>query len=158
MRNLIKFLVPIVLTASFAQAQPPDDASRPQNMDAVRIWKLVEVLELTEEQSLLFLPIVQIHERELREAQKEANQLNMEGQNLLKKGDVSQEDVDKMIQKYADRQKKMHEIKHDFITSLPKYLTPKQQLLYLGFEARFRKDLRQFMKERQGKPGHKFKD
>jgi predicted nuclease with TOPRIM domain len=119
-------------------------------MDAVRIWKLTEVLELTEEQTMTFLPQVQIHERKLRGIQKELESLSIEGQKLRKQKNISQKEVNKLIQQYTDKQKQVHMIKQEFIQSLPKYLSPEQQLLYIGFEARFRKDLRQYMKDRKG--------
>ncbi len=123
----------------------------PQNMDAIRIWKLTESLELTEDQVTTFLPLVQIHERELREIQAEMVALSKEATEAVKKGDLSQKEVDKFIKKYSSKQGEIHKIKDDFIKSLPKQLTPEQQLLYLGFEARFRSELRQYMKnERRG--------
>jgi hypothetical protein len=48
-----------------------DGRMNKQNMDAIRIWKLTEVLELSEEQVVTFLPLVQIHERKLKEIQSE---------------------------------------------------------------------------------------
>ncbi|MCF7823805.1 MAG: hypothetical protein K9N35_06485 [Candidatus Marinimicrobia bacterium] len=152
MRNSMKTLALILILGISIQAQSRGKGMHPHNMDAIRIWRLVEVLELTEDQTLTFLPMIQIHERKLKEAQKEFEALDHEGEALLKKGSVSQEEVNKLILKYNDSQKKMHDIKHEFIKSLPDYLTPQQQLLYLSFESRFRSDLKQYMKDRRFGP------
>jgi hypothetical protein len=70
---------------------------------------------------------------------------------LRKKGDVTQKQVDVYIRKYAEKQSEVHKIKNDFVQSLSDHLTPEQQLIYLGFETRFRSDLREYMKnERRG--------
>ncbi len=130
-----------------AQGPPPMGGFQPQNMDAVRIWKLTEVLELTEEQTVTFLPLVQIHERKLRAVQKEIQELTQSSRDLLKKDELTQKDVDRMIKQYNDKHAEIFKIKSDFIESLSKHLTPKQQLLYVGFEARFRKELRTYMKD-----------
>jgi Spy/CpxP family protein refolding chaperone len=142
----------VLLTAGMCLGQPGPAAGGgpPPNLDAIRIWKLTEALKLTEEQTVTFLPLVQIHERKLREAQREIQGITAEGRNLLKQENISQKDVDKLIKRYTAKQTEIFRIKQDFVKTLPQYLTPEQQLLYIGFEARFRKELREFMKERHG--------
>jgi hypothetical protein len=77
--------------------------------------------------------------------------LSKEAHAVREKGDVNQKQVDKFIKKYAEKQSQIHKIKNDFVKSLPDHLTPEQQLLYLGFETRFRSELREYMKnERRG--------
>ncbi len=148
MHNKILIVLIIIMGACFGQDHQPGDGVRPdRNMDAIRIWKLTEALELTEEQTLTFLPLVQIHEREIREATKEMRVLVSKSAMLLKEGKISQKEVDKMIKAYTSKQDEISKIKLDFLKSLSKYLTPKQQLLYVGFEARFRSELREYMKQ-----------
>jgi hypothetical protein len=152
MRTKLLILTVILIGSSLGQP-PPDMEGRgnPQNMDAIRIWKLTEVLELTEEQVVTFLPLVQIHERKLKEIQREIRTLTKDAHALLEKGDVSQKQADKFLKEYAEKQREVFNIKNDFITGLPDHLTPEQQLIYIGFEARFRSDLREYMKnERRG--------
>ena len=156
MRIKLLLITLILMGTSLAQPPPRDGRMNPQNMDAIRIWKLTEVLELTEDQVVTFLPLVQIHERKLREIQREMVALSKEARAVREKGDVSQKQVDKFIKKYAEKQNQIHKIKNDFLKSLPDHLTPEQQLIYLGFETRFRSELREYMKnERRGfrKPG-----
>ena len=145
MRYKILVILLLITGGVLAQDSPSDDYG-PKNMDAIRIWKLTEALELTEEQTVTFLPLVQIHEREIREKLVELKALTRESRKALKDGDVTQKDVDKMIQAYSDKQDEIYKIKDDFIKSLSKHLTPEQQLLYVGFEARFRSELREYMK------------
>jgi len=149
--KLIILTLFLVVSGLVAQSRGNMDMS-PQNMDAVRIWKLTEVLELTEDQTVSFLPIVQIHERNLRDKQKELINIGKTAKELLEKEDLTQKEVDKILKQYTSKHAEMAEIKQEFIKSLPEYLTPKQQVIYIGFEARFRKDLRNFMKDRQGQP------
>ncbi len=151
MRIKILLLTFILVGTCMGQAPRGEGRMNPQNMDAIRIWKLTEVLELTEDQVVSFLPLVQIHERQLKKIQNELISLAKEGHELMEKGDVSQKQVDKFINKYGDKQAEVHKIKTDFINSLPKHLTPNQQLIYIGFETRFRSELREYMKnERRG--------
>ncbi len=157
-KKSIFILVLIMVGFVIAQGPPSQGRFKPQNMDAVRIWKLTEVLELTEDQTLTFLPMVQIHERKLRSAQREIQDLTMQSRKLLEQDEISQKDVDKMIKRYNDKHAEIFKIKHDFIKSLSKHLTPEQQLLYVGFEASFRKELRTYMKDRRGYGDKRLRD
>ncbi len=151
-------LILVMVGLVMAQGPPARGGSKPQNMDAVRIWKLTEVLELTEDQAVAFLPLVQIQERKLREIQGEIQELTQESRKLLKQDKISQKDVDKMIKRYNDKHTEIFKIKNDFIKSLSEHLTPEQQLLYVGFEARFRKELRTYMKDHRGYGDKKRRD
>ncbi len=151
MRAKLLLFTIILIGTSLGQPPPREGGMKSQNMDAIRIWKLTEVLELTEDQVVTFLPLVQIQDRKLRKIQSEMVALSKEARAVREKGDVSQKQVDKFIKKYAEKQSQIHKIKNDFVKSLPDYLTPEQQLLYLGFETRFRSELREYMKnERRG--------
>ena len=150
MRTKLLFLTIILIGSSLGQP-PMEGRGHPQNMDAIRIWKLTEVLELTEDQVVTFLPLVQIHERKLKEIQSEIRVLAKDAHALMEKGNVTQKQVDIYLKEYAEKQRVVFKIKNDFITGLPEHLTPEQQLIYIGFEARFRSDLREYMKnERRG--------
>ncbi|NQT64060.1 MAG: hypothetical protein HQ556_13950 [Candidatus Marinimicrobia bacterium] len=151
MRTKLLLLTLILIGTSLGQPPQMEGRMNRQNMDAIRIWKLTEVLELTEDQVVSFLPLVQIHERKLKEIQGEIKVLVKEAHALMEKGEVDQKQVNKFLKQYAEKQRDVHKIKNDFITGLPEHLTPEQQLIYIGFEARFRSDLREYMKnERRG--------
>jgi len=151
MRIKLLFITIILSAVALGQAPPREGRMNPQSMDAIRIWKLTEVLKLSEDQVITFLPLVQIHERRLKEIQGEMKDLMKEAHALMEKGDVSQKQVDKFTKRYLEKQGEGRKIKEEFIKSLPEYLSPEQQLLYLSFEARFRNELREYMKnERRG--------
>jgi hypothetical protein len=151
MRTKLLLLTVILIGTSLGQPPQREGRMNKQNMDAIRIWKLTEVLELTEDQVVTFLPLVQIHERKLKEIQGEIIMLAKDAHALKEKGEVSQKQANKFIKKYAEKQSEVYKIKSDFVQSLSDHLTPEQQLIYLGFEARFRNELREYMKnERRG--------
>ena len=135
----IKLLLLTFILVGTCLGQPPQREGRmnPQNMDAIRIWKLTEVLELTEDQVVSFLPLVQIHERKLKKIQTELIALAKEGHALMEKGDVSQKQVDKFMKKYVAKQAEVHKIKNDFINSLPN----SQYLGCIGMEMSIRPNL-----------------
>ena len=141
-RQLLTGMLLAVLVGTLS-AQPDN------NIDAVRIWKMTEVLELTEEQTTKFLPALQIHERELKAIQEKIWDLNKQSKELLDKKDVTQKDADALIKSYIQVQNEMHANRQEFMQSLSGHLSPEQQLKFLGFENRFRKELRDYMKDRR---------
>lgn len=147
MKKILLGIAVMSLSVALLDAQPQ------RNMDAIRIWRLTEQLELTEEQTATFLPILQIHERKMREAQKEIGELAEKGEKLLEDKKLSQKQVDKLVKEYMDQQKRINDLKADFISSMHQYLTPRQQVLFLGFEHRFRQDLRDYMRKHRGMDG-----
>jgi Spy/CpxP family protein refolding chaperone len=140
----------ILAASSFAQPMAP--AGNQQNMDAIRIWKLTESLELTEDQITTFIPIVQLHEREMRELQKEMMTEMRKLHSELDTKETSEKAAAAQLKEFIKLQEQMDSTKLDFIKSLPKYLTPKQQMQYLVFEAEFRRQLRSFLQEQRRGP------
>lgn len=155
-----KILLTLLLIFGSILGQPPPREGRmdDRNMDAIRIWKLTEVLELTEDQVITFLPLVQVHEREIKTINKELMKLAKDAYAAMEAGEVTQKEVDKYIKRYVDKHNEILKIKNAFVVSLPEHLTPVQQLRYLSFENRFRKELREYMKqERRGMNKSKMK-
>lgn len=155
----MKIFLIVLITASTLSAQywqmpgqgpgGPGGMSR-ENMEAVRIWKMTEMLELTEDQVATFIPAMQIHERKIQTLQKKHAVLIRENQTLIERGNVNQKDVEKALASYTKLEKEIHAVKMEWMAKLPEYLSPEQQLRYLTFEAEFRKHLRRFIQDQRG--------
>lgn len=132
---------------------PDDDFMMPRKMEAVRIYKLTQALNLTDDQITKFIPVLQKHEAAFREEQQKLKAIMEDGRKLLNGDELSQKDVTKFMERVTTQQAKIQATNQDFFKSLDKYLTPRQQLQYLAFEERFRRQLREFIQERQMPPG-----
>ena len=150
----MKRAVLILMLATGLMAQPgPGRDMDGQNMEAVRIWKLTEQLELSQEQIASFIPALQIHEREMRKMQRELMTELQDMQTVLLEEEVKQKEATRYLDQFIEHQKKMDAAHLAFIKSLPDYLTPRQQLQFLRFESDFRKHLRKFLQEQRGSMG-----
>ena len=154
---LILIMLGVSLSAQAWQGQGrgpegPGPGMQRENMEAVRIWKMTEMLVLTEEQIATFIPAVQIHERKVQGLQKQMGEEMRKLQMSIKEGNIKQKDADKALETFIILQQEVHQTKIDFLQKLPEYLTPEQQLRYLSFEVEFRKHLRQFIQDRRGQP------
>ena len=153
MKRTIIILSLLAISLVWAQpgpeGEPGLDFQPPKNMEAVKIYKLTQVLNLTDDQITTFIPAMQKHEQAVREEQKKLRELMGEGRTLLNGNEVNQKDVDKFMDKVNSQQAKIQSLNQDFLKSLDKWLTPRQQLQFLGFEERFRRQLRDFIRDRQ---------
>ncbi len=150
---MTKRIILMSLLAAFvvAQAKPARlPAQGQRRIQAVRIWKLTEALNLTDEQIDTFIPKLRKYEEALEEERNKGQAIIQEARDLLDKDKVSQKEVDKILKKAIEHRKKLEKLHADWLKQLPKYLTPRQQLKYLGFEMRFKRQLRRFLRERPG--------
>ncbi|MCF7801357.1 MAG: periplasmic heavy metal sensor [Candidatus Marinimicrobia bacterium] len=153
----IVFITLTALAVTLLNAQHPDMAptpgeALPRNVEAVRIYKLTQALNLTDDQITTFIPALQRHEEQVRDAQRELHKIMNEGRTLLNNDKVNQKDVDKFISRVNQQQARVQQLNQDFLNSLSQHLTPRQQLQFLGFEERFRRQLREFIQQRRDLP------
>lgn len=156
MKRIALFTI-ATLAITLLHAQVPDippapGEALPRNVEAVRIYKLTQALNLTDDQITTFIPAMQRHEEQVRDAQQALHKIMDEGRTLLNSDKVNQKDVDKFIARVNQQQNRVQQLNQDFLNSLSKHLTPRQQLQFLGFEERFRRQLREFIQQRRDLP------
>lgn len=111
-----------------------------QRMESLRMWKLLEVLDLTEEQSNAFLPA-------LREFQKSEASYNENRRELLDQLQKSLEDKDQKkmsetVAKLKQNRLQLEQNRVQFLAKADKILSAEQQAKFLLFQNRFEGRLR----------------
>ena len=102
MRMKVHLGILLLIGSLLAQPGPGMGMDGPppgKNIEAMRIWRLTEVLELNEDQVTTFIPLLQIQERKIRDLQDEIDKLGNAGYELLQQEKVSQKEVDKLMQR-----------------------------------------------------------
>ncbi len=159
-------LVVLVITKQ-AQAQPPplpdsnwQDWRSPPGMEyrrhmgegnrleMLRIWKMTEYLELDEDQATRFFPALQQRRQEIRAVDSTVIALSRRIIQRINEEDVTQQQVNQWRQELLNYQQEKLRQEQNFLESLPKYLTPKQQARYLIFERRFQQTLIDLIEKR----------
>lgn len=137
----------------FAQQPPPPgrwSGSHPEEMEvrrekieALRIYRMTEFLDLTEDQAVTFFPRLNAFENNIRQKQRQQMGLIQEIDNKIKDVNfkANEAEVKKYSRQLADMERELIKEKEKFIEELGTVLTPEQQLRYLIFEARFRERL-----------------
>lgn len=118
-----------------------------ERLELIRMWRLVDELHIGEEQATRLFPFWSNHRRQAREIQQDRKQAAEELVNLLKQGDVRDEVLKEKMRQIRAIDKKKDELALIFRKKMAALLTVRQQARLLLFEERFRKDLRDFLKD-----------
>ncbi|MDD5540874.1 MAG: hypothetical protein PHG61_09305 [Candidatus Marinimicrobia bacterium] len=153
---LISMLILGLTVQSPAQPENPDEmgadmAARREKMEALRIYKMTEFLELTSEQAVQFFPKLKAYEDSVRQKQHQQMELIREIDLSTQQSDstgihFSTTDVQKYLRKIARIEKEIITEKEQFIENLSSILSPNQQLKYLVFDSRFRRRMLRSLK------------
>lgn len=128
-------------------------ADRIEKLRAIRIWKMTEYLNLTEEQSARFFPRLRKNEEKIKEKHREKQILLDEIDRLIKEkdGKLTEQDVRKYIGKLNQINQEIVKLKTSFIIESSDILTPEQQLKCMIFDDRFRNQMMRILSEREVK-------
>jgi Spy/CpxP family protein refolding chaperone len=158
----IAFFMLFILT-SFSWAQPPStpDSNIPQqekerireNIETLRIWKLIDALDLTSDQSTSFLPVL----KELQDAKRKFHDTREELIRKLESASESEQPDEKTLKadllSLENARKQFQSQLDDFFVKSSQILTLKQQVKLLIFEEKFERRLREGIEQMRG--GHK---
>jgi len=149
MKRIFQCILIIVIVNSMTGLLAQEDfwmdvnPERRERLKTLRIWKMTESLDLSSEQSAAFFPKLKDFEKYIRSKQKKQRELMQEITEKINESDYSpnKSDVKKLIHQLAEIEKDIITQKEEFINDLSTVFTPEQQLKYIVFENRFRRNL-----------------
>jgi Mg2+ and Co2+ transporter CorA len=120
---------------------------RKERMQDLAVWKMLEVLDLSDEQTDKFLPA-------LRQMQKQEERLQMERQRVLDELERAlsggeEREVSDLIGQIKELERQAASIREDFFRQAGSILTVPQLGKLILFQDRFEKRLREMMMEQQ---------
>lgn len=149
-------LILVFLCVGFINAQEdfmgPMDPDRQERMEALRIWKMTEFLDLTTEQSTQFFPKLKEFKESIRDDQDGQRKIMIEIHKLVKDKDYksSHADVKKYAKQLSELEKNIITKKEAFVIDIGDVLTADQQMKYIIFENRFRNRLMKTLYQTEG--------
>lgn len=121
-----------------------------ENMENLRLLKLLEAVDLTEEQSAKFIPLFQRYRSEFKESLDQRRELVDTLADLVD-SNASDADLNAAIQRLIDLKSKMERQQNDFLNQCREILTTKQLARLVIFQERFEREILQSLREfRQG--------
>ncbi|MEO0184222.1 MAG: Spy/CpxP family protein refolding chaperone [candidate division WOR-3 bacterium] len=147
MKRLVFLALPLLMLSA---QQPCDEKDPREIIEKVRIYKLTEALDLTDEQVTKFFPRL----KEMRKTEQEFHKQRLEILKELKdliKANAKEQEVVKILDKFQELQKKRMVAQMEEMKDLKSLLTPLQQAKFLIFQEDFEREIRDLIREVRGR-------
>ena len=137
-------------------AQPPGGflPRGRERLDQFRKLKLIEVLDLTEENALRFFAKLNEHENKMQEIQKQRNDL-IDSLEILVNVNASDKTLEKMFDGLMEIETKTMNERKNFRGEVKGILTTEQMAKFFVFERKFRSEVRDVMEEKMRDKGQR---
>jgi Spy/CpxP family protein refolding chaperone len=147
------FLIVVLVFPAMLWSQPPAPGRGPDKQSFERIQQLmkmrmVETLDLKEEQSVRFIARFNEHDKARHELMKQKGEVLDRIEKLVKDG-ANDREIEKVIPEALAIDTKLMEERTKFISSLSDILSVTQRAKLLLFERRFERELREAVRETQ---------
>lgn len=156
----MKKLAILLLMTGVVLAQPSMEKPDRNRLEMMKMWKLTDELELTEEQAEKFFPQYRTLMSDLENVTKQQHEVMKQIGELSKEKEVDGKKLDNLVKQANDFEKKKIDLKYNFFKEAGKVLTPEQQARHVIFEQQFRKQLKKGIREhgKRGKEKDKRRD
>lgn len=147
MKKFMILSLPLLLI--FAQGRPEEKDPR-EIIEKVRIYKLTEELDLSEEQITKFFPRLKEMRKNEQEFHKQRGEIIQELKEILK-AKVDEQKIVKLLNKLQELQKKRIESQLREMEEIRQILTPEQQARFIIFQEEFEREIRDMIREIRGR-------
>ncbi|MCH8927528.1 MAG: hypothetical protein IIB39_02290 [Candidatus Marinimicrobia bacterium] len=155
MKKLILFSILLIVPISLF-AQPPgsqfDRMRKPprrQQIEMLRIWKMTEELDLTEQQAEKFFPKLRNEDKKIEELEQQRQKIFRNLHEDVKKGEIDAKELDKTINDLTEIQTDIIQKHARFIRDMDGILSTDQQARLIIFRHRFRERMVDMMRDVQ---------
>ena len=146
----------LAFSAEALLAQPPPRLEKRkearERIETLRLWKMIEFLDLTEEQSDQFLPLFHRFQKAQKELQSAARELFGSLKEELESKEPDEEKIKAILTELEKNQEALDEERKNFLIDSRKTLSLIQEARLLLFEQEFEKRLRETI--RRLRPQH----
>jgi Spy/CpxP family protein refolding chaperone len=153
---ILALLCLLVIPASFAWTQDQSQQSQPANsrrddaihrLEMVRLYRLVELLELNSEESARLFPVIQKYDQQFREIMEQKEQAYAKLNELVKQTSAADSDINRTVDEVLNLEQKAMKIRESEYRELRKQLTADQTAKFLLFEKRFQVELQRLLND-----------
>ena len=144
-------LLSILTLASAQHGGPPrDKRGNSDDVKMIKKWKLIEFLDISEDQSDKFFTRVNLFEKEMKLIRKKEKELRQLIQELLEEDKLNKKKVSSLIEEYFDLEKEKLVLLQKHHEDIGDILTPEQTTKYLVFDHHFKKRIKDYLNDRKG--------
>jgi hypothetical protein len=140
---MAKYLLILILSLSVLSAQKNDSR---KNMRLMMKWKLTEYLDLNENQAEKFFPRMNSHEKEMKIINNEIKNLKDELDEYILSGSSTKRKNNSILEQIRILEQNKVNLKFNYLNSVDDVLNPSQVSKLLIFENKFRRSLKDQIK------------
>ena len=154
MKKLLLFSVLIFAPVSLF-AQPPggqfDRMMKPrrEQIEILRIWKMTEELDLTEQQADKFFPKLRSEDKKIEELEQQRQMIFRDLHENVKNGKIDAKELDKTIDNLTEIETDIIQKRANFVRDLDGILSTDQQARLIIFRHKFRERMVDMMRDIQ---------
>jgi len=150
MKYIFCFLIPILFFSNLnAQEFRRKDRQGMHRVEQLERLKLIETVNITEEQAIRFFARRNEHRKEIESIEKKIDESMEEIDKILKSGEIKESTLKKLNEEILTNREKIEAKRKQFILSLNDILTTEQISKLLLFERRFREEIRDLILKRR---------
>lgn len=151
MKKMLLLMI-VILAPALLSAQPPGMRGqkkhpRREQIEILRIWKMTEELDLTEEQAGNFFPRLRADDKNIEKLEVERQSIFQELHREAMRGGIDGKVLDKKIERISVIEEKILRNRVNFIKNLDDLLSPDQRAKLMVFRHRFRDRMENMMRE-----------
>ena len=141
-----------ILTLASAQygGSPRDKRGNSDDTKMIKKWKLIEFLDISEDQSDKFFTRVNSFEREMKSIRKKEKELRESIQELLEEDRLNKKKVSSLMGESFDLEKEKLALRQKHHEDIGDILTLEQTTKYLVFDHHFKKRIKDHLNDRKG--------
>lgn len=143
----LMILAPAILSAQPRGMRGQRMSQRREQIAMLRIWKMTEELELTENQAGKFFPRLRTDDKNIEELEMERQSIFRELHQEAMKGGMAEKDLNEKIENISAIEVIILKNRVDFIKNLDDLLSPDQRAKLMVFRHRFRDRMDIMMRE-----------
>lgn len=145
--SIVLFVLSITIQQAVAQPfGPPPDRRGPERVEQLKKVRLVEMLNLKEEQSVRFFARLNEQENDRRKSMDEKKDL-LDKLDRLVRNEADSKEIEAVFPQILALDARMVNEREKFVNGLSDLLTVEQRARFLLFERQFERELREAMKE-----------
>ena len=139
----MKMIITLSLFIAFTFSQPPGVSDRDhENARMMKKWKLIEYLDLNEEQSEKFFVMVNAFQKEMKTIHKKKKKLREDIHEMLEENKLNDNKVDGLIEDFFNNESEILELRHTHHKEIGDVLTDEQTIKYVIFDHKFKKKMK----------------
>ena len=141
-----------ILTLVSAQHRGSSSGAGPDREDAemIKKWKLIEFLDISEDQSDKFFTRINAFEKEMKSIRKKEKELRESIHELMDEDKLTEKKVSRLMDEYFQFEREKLDLRRKHHEDIGDILSPKQTVKYMVFEHHFKKRIKDHLKDRKG--------